>query len=271
MKPKRLLDLIGWSLITLFAHSLLLAQTQSLRTAEFSSGGEAASDFVAILGQPSPVDLTTSTSGDTLASGVLPTYFYPATFSVRTSVPFATRARADDYQGHEYRLIGLPGASNRSVSEFLTGKQGEAWQVYRDNGQASNFFVKFDGSADFKFSAGRGFWIIQKGPLTINTFVRAAPVDTSEVAKIPLQPDWNIITNPFPAPIIWSDIKAANGGFTESLWEFLGTENFKKSDTLEPKKGYYFCNTNANRDSLQIPYSLVFSSSTSTASEAMLW
>jgi len=198
MKPKRLLNIIRLSLFALLAHSPLAAQTQqSLRTAEFSSGGEVDTNFVAILGQPSPVDLI-ATSGDTLASGVLPTYFYPTTFSLRTSVPFATRARAGDYQSHEYRLIGLPGESKRLVSEFLlSGKQGEAWQVYRDNGQASNFFVKFDGSADFKFSVGRGFWIIQKGPLTINTFVPAAPVDTSEVAKIPLQPEWNIITNPY--------------------------------------------------------------------------
>jgi len=271
MKPKRLLDLIGWSLITLFAHSLLLAQTQSLRTAEFSSGGEAASDFVAILGQPSPVDLTTSTIGDTLATGVLQTYFYPSTFSVRTSVPFATRARASDYQSHEYRLIGLPGASNRSVSEFLSGKQNESWQVYRDNGKASDFFEKFDGSANFLFSVGRGFWIIQKEPLSINTTVPAAPLDASEVANIPLQPDWNIITNPFPSPISWSAVQAANGNFTESLWDFLGAAGFQRSNMLEPNKGYYFCNTNVNRILLQIPYSLVFSSAASTANEARLW
>jgi hypothetical protein len=273
MKPKRLLNIILLSLFALLAHSPLSAQTQSLRTAEFSSGGEVevASGFVAILGQPSPVDLTTSTSGDTLVSGVLYTYFYPATFSVRTSVPFATRARADEYQSHEYRLIGLPGASNRLVSEFLTGKQGEAWQVYRDNGQASNFFVKFDGSADFKFSIGRGFWIIQKDPLTINTFVPAAPVDTSEVAKIPLHPEWNIITNPFPAPITWSNIQAVNDRFAESLWDFLGTASFLPVNTLEPNKGYYFYNAVPYLVSLQIPYSLVFSSSTSTANAATLW
>jgi hypothetical protein len=243
MKPKHLVNTIQLSLFAFLAHSPLFAQTQSLRTSEFSSGGEVAADFVAILGQPSPVDLTTSTSGDTLASGVLYTYFYPATFSVRTSVPFATRAQADDYQSHEYRLIGLPGASNRSVSEFLTGKQGEAWQVYRDNGKASDFFEKFDGSANFLFSVGRGFWIIQKGPLTIDTVVPSAqlPLDGSEVVEIPLHPEWNIITNPFPAPIVWSDIKVANG-ITESLWDFLGTASFLQVNTLEPNKGYYFYN-----------------------------
>ena len=271
MKSMRLLNIIHLSLFVISAHSPLFAQTQSLRTAEFSSGGEVAADFVAILGQPSPVDLTTSTSGDTLASGVLPTYFYPSTFSIGTSVPFATRARASDYQSHEYRLIGLPGASNRSVSEFLTGKQDQDWQVYRDNGQANNFFVKFDGSANFLFSAGRGFWIIQKGPLTINTITPAALLDAAEVTNIPLQPDWNIITNPFPAPVSWSAVQAANGNFTESLWDFLGATGFQKSNTLEPNKGYYFCNTVSNRVSLQIPYSLVFSSSTSATNEAALW
>jgi len=271
VKPKRLLNFAAWSFFAILAPSLLIAQTQSLRTAEFSSGGEVTSDFVAILGQPSPVDLTTSTSGDTLASGVLPTYFYPAIFSVRTSVPFATRTRASDYQSHEYRLVGLPGASNRSASEFLAGKQNESWQVYRDNGKASDFFEKFDGSANFLFSAGRGFWIIQKGPLTINTNVPAAPLDASEVANIPLQPDWNIITNPFPAPVSWSAVQTANGNFTESLWDFLGTAGFQKSNTLEPNKGYYFCNTNVNRILLQIPYSMVFSSAASTANEATLW
>lgn len=271
MEPKRLFNIIQLSFFALLAHSPLLAQTPSLRTAEFSSGGEVAADFVAILGQPSPVDLTTSTSGDTLASGVLPTYFYPSTFSIGTSVPFATRARASDYQSHEYRLVGLPGASNRSVSEFLTGKQDQDWQVYRDNGQANNFFVKFDGSANFLFSTGRGFWIIQKGPLTINTITPAAPLDAAEVTNIPLQPDWNIITNPFPAPVSWSAVQAVNGNFTESLWDFLGATGFQKSNTLVPNKGYYFCNTNVNRILLQIPYSLVFTSAVSTANEATLW
>lgn len=272
MKPKRLLDSIQLGLIVFLAHAPLVAQTQSLRTAEFSSGGEVAADFVAILGQPSPVDLTTSAGGDTLASGVLPTYFYPATFSVRLSVPFATRAQAGDYPSHEYRLVGLPGASNRLVSEFLlSGKQGEVWQVYRDNGQANNFFVKFDGSADFRFSMGRGFWVIQKGPLTINTVVSSAPLEASEVANIPLQPEWNIIANPFPAPVSWPAIQATNGNFTESLWDFPGATGFQKSNTLEPNKGYYFCNTNPNRVSLQIPYGLVFSSSPSTTNETILW
>ena len=271
VKPKRFLNFVAWGLFALWAPSLLIAQTQSLRTAEFSSGGAVVSDFVAMLGQPSPVDLTTSTSGDTLASGVLPAYFYPATFSVRTSVPFATRARASDYQNHEYRLVGLPGASNRSVSEFLTGKQDQDWQVYRDNGKANSFFEKFDGSTSFLFSAGHGFWIIQKGPLTITTIVPSAPLDASEVANLPLQPDWNIITNPFPTPVAWAGVQAANGNFTESLWDFLGAAGFQRSNMLEPNKGYYFCNTNVNRILLQIPYSLVFSSAASTANEATLW
>lgn len=259
------------SLLALLVPFFLIAQSQSLRSMEFCSGGQVAEDFIAILGQPSPIDLTASTNGDTLASGILQTYFYPGTFRVKISVPFAIRARADEYQNHEYRLIGLPGASNRPVSDFLSGKQNESWQAYRDNGKASNFFEKFDGSASFLFSSGRGFWLIQKSPLTIDTTVPAAPLYTSEVAYIPLHQDWNIITNPFPSPISWSAIQDANGNFTQPLWEFLGEAGFQKSDTLAPYKGYYFYNIDVNRIFLQISYSLVFSPIVSTANDGMFW
>ena len=198
---------------------------------------------------------TLSTSLDFATLKYFDNTVYPLALSLSSTVNFSSRPNASDYKTTDYRLVGLPGAINRSVKEFLSGQQNKDWQAYRDNGAASNFFEVFDGSSNFQFSVGRAFWIISKKPFSVNTTTPSAPLNADQEIEVPLQSGWNLITNPFTASVLWSKIQTANN-VTEPIWTFNGS--FSQADTFKTYAGYYFFNA-TNLTLLKIPYALYFS------------
>ncbi len=183
---------------------------------------------------------------------------YSTSFAVSTSVSFPSRVKASDYSATDYRLVGLPGASDLAVNTILTGAQNVDWQAYWDNGAASNYLVEFDGSSTFRFTVGRAFWIISKGALNISRTVTAPSLNASLEAEIPLQSGWNMITNPFTLTISWSKIQSTNGT-NAPIYTFNGS--FSTSSNFDPYVGYYFFNGSPNTTltKLRIPYASIFS------------
>jgi hypothetical protein len=181
---------------------------------------------------------------------------YPSTYNLSHSVSFPTRSNASDYNATDYRIIGLPGASNLLLGDFLTGQQDQDWQVFWDNGAANNYFVKYNSSQNFRLQAGRAFWLINIGSFSVNTVSPSPTMNASQEVEIPLQPGWNLITNPFDSAINWSEIQNANS-ITEPIHSFNG--NFGTSGSFAPYVGHYFFNA-TNLTSLKIPYALLFSS-----------
>ena len=214
------------------------------------------------------ITLTSAGSADIfVAKLVLP---YPSTLTANTTVNFQSRTNASDYPATDYCSVGLPGASNRSVKDFLSGEQNKDWQVYWDNGAASNFFIAFDGSSTFQFSAGRAFWIINKGPVNINTTVPSATLNAAQEIEIPLRSGWNLITNPFTTSVAWSKIQSANS-ITEKIYDYKGGSGFIESSNFEPYIGYYYFETRTNPPTLKIPYALYFSSTSAANVDPAIW
>jgi hypothetical protein len=189
---------------------------------------------------------------------------YPSNLTLDRTISFPDLARKD-YRPIDYRIIGLPGNSDKLVEEFLSGKHRSGWQVYWDNGVESNdksqYLVEYDGSDQFKFAPGRAFWVIQKGTLDLTgRRVATAPLNANQEIMIPLHPGWNLITNPFDRPVAWSQIQAANQTATDSIpepiWAF--NQSFSQSASFDPYVGYYVYNR-ANLDTLRIPYELYYS------------
>ncbi len=174
---------------------------------------------------------------------------YPSTYSVSGSVSFPNYSEQSTYLPSDYRLVGIPGNSNFKVDSMLSGAHQTQWQVFWDNGGSADYLKEFDGGSDFKFSAGRGFWMLNKGRWSVNSNVPTVPL-TSEVAEIPLHAGWNIITNPFNYSVSWQTVRNANS-ITEQAWGFAGS--FTSSVTLEPFQGYYFFNS-TNLTTLKIPF-----------------
>ena len=187
----------------------------------------------------------------------------PGRVGVAVDVGFPKSSDTSGFSALDYRLVGLPGASNLSVTSVLRGTPGVSWEAYWDNGDPSNYFVKFNQANDdsmFHFYLGRAFWIIHVGPLVVDTSVAAAPLDSSGSVYIPLHAGWNLITDPLPDSVAWGAVQVANST-AEPLYGFNGA--FQISPELQPGEGYYFFNsTGLRRLSIPSPGSQTATSST---------
>jgi hypothetical protein len=181
---------------------------------------------------------------------------YPISITVATTLDFASKSNATDYLPEEYRMIGIPGASNLDVSAIMPGTNNTDWQAYWDNGTG---YVKWsDDPSQFKFSAGRGFWFIRKGQWKLNaTAVTSATLDGTGSVVVPLHKDWNIISNPFTVQVTSTQVKDANpGSGIETIWTYgRAASGYTQALSLDTYVGYYILNVN-NVPSMRIPYPL---------------
>lgn len=172
------------------------------------------------------------------------------TLSLNTTIDFPQRNNPTEHSQGDYKIVGLPGASNAPVASYLPGTPGVDWQLYWDNGASTDYMIPYKAGAEFVFSAGRAFWMIKNGPWTINFTVPVVTLNASKEAELPLHKGWNLITNPFLTPVSWSIVQALNSQ-DDSLYKFEnGTFSF--SDTLTPFMGYYFFNA-ADAEKLRVP------------------
>jgi len=175
---------------------------------------------------------------------------YPETVELEANTDFPTHENADEYVVTDYRLFGIPGASNLSPTDVLNGNHAEDWQLFWDNGSASDYLVEFDGTAEFNFSVGRAFWVINKGQIELSSSAPTATLNGANQIEIPLHPGWNLITNPATMTLSWSAIQALNG-ISEPIWSYSGS--FSAADDFEIFQGYYYFNGN-DGSALLIPY-----------------
>ncbi len=177
----------------------------------------------------------------------------PETISSNGTVFFPQHPSAADYTSDDYRLLGLPGnGGNLRISDILQGEPEKDWIAYWDNGEQSDYLIKYNETNIFKLEQGKAFWVVCKKPLNIAMDVPQAQLDSKDAAAIPLHDGWNIITNPLNITVSWDDIKNESGigGNNESLWKFnVGWEG---SDRMEPNMGYYFFN-GVNLQVLKVP------------------
>jgi hypothetical protein len=181
---------------------------------------------------------------------------YPNNINLAHTIDFPVKPKGSDYDPTDYRIIGFPGASRIVIGELCSGTQDEDWQIYWDNGEESDFFVEYDGSDDFRCQPGRAFWILKKGDFQIDqSKILPAPLNVNGQAEIELHPRWNLITNPFPIPVSWAQVKEINQITAEfRLWSYPGSWN-NENQLLEPYAGYYVDNdSSVDIPSLRIPF-----------------
>jgi hypothetical protein len=177
---------------------------------------------------------------------------YPATYTLQNTIVFPSYTNNADFQGTDYRIVGMPGAGDVPISQFLSGSKDQDWVVYWDNGGTNDYLVPFDGTVTFNFSPGRAFWLLHRGLLAMNTTVPTVPLDSTYSVQIPLQPGWNLISNPYTIPVAWSDIQSANQpGVLGGVYAFDGS--FSVPDVLSPFEGCLYDNA-GNVPSLVIPF-----------------
>ena len=166
-----------------------------------------------------------------------------STYSLSTTIDFPRHENLSDYSTADYKIIGLPGASNAPLADFLPGNAGRDWQAYWDNGRESDYWVAYDGGPTFVFSVGRAFWILNRGPWTINSVVPIPETNANGQVEIPLHEGWNLITCPFLSSVLWPEVQQLNST-NEPLYRYIDG-GYANSGYLEPYTGYYWFNDNS--------------------------
>ena len=170
---------------------------------------------------------------------------YPTNIAISKSYNFN-----DVTQSSSYRMIGLPGQTNFAIP--VTGTRKTDWNVFYDNGAASNYLIEYDGTTNFNFKPGNGFWLLSKNAININAQVNSVPLTGDSTYSIPLHSGWNIISNPFERSTNWSAVQFANllAG-NGVIYDWGGS--WTNPSLFSPYKAYYFNNVN-NQTNLWIPY-----------------
>jgi hypothetical protein len=180
----------------------------------------------------------------------LKTFAYSGQVTVQKSIPFANVKQSS------YRLAAIAGAADLSIESTFEdyGKQGTDWNAYAEIGSNSNGLsntveVSRNSSA-FNLRPGRGFWILAKRNWVVNASFPAVPLTNQDSYRIPLNPGWNIIGNPFDRPVTWSAVKQLNA-ITDPIHSYEGL--WAEPPVMQVNTGYYFFNR-GNRAELEIPY-----------------
>ncbi|HVO73888.1 MAG TPA: choice-of-anchor J domain-containing protein [Ignavibacteriaceae bacterium] len=186
-----------------------------------------------------------NTNGAAISLDLVFTVSYPANIAINNNFTFG-----DPTNSSGYRMISLPGITNRLANTGIPGEQRKDYNIFDDNGaETGTFLVEFNGTSDFNFKAGKGFWILSKNPFNVNLNVNSVPVEGGNF-ELPLHNGWNIIADPFEKNISWTNVQNVNG-IADPINLFEGT--YSQPNIMEPYNGYYYFNRD-NRASLIIPY-----------------
>ncbi len=187
--------------------------------------------------------------------------YFPASVALSRERSFGAGTSSSDY-----RLISIPSAAPVSPLTTFSGRQGTDWTMYYDSGAQDGTLLQFDGTAQFSFTPGRGFWALSKGAWTVDLDAAPVAVTSAGTYDIALHSGWNVIATPFhQGAIPWSSVQAVNVGVTDMAHDFNGS--YSTATTLDPYKAYYFFNRD-DRPTLAIPYALQVAASKQAAASA---
>jgi len=166
---------------------------------------------------------------------------------IAVTIAFPSHANASDYSQSDYRIVSLPGGATVPVTKYLPGAAGTDWQMYWDTGADSAYSIPYAADSIFSFSQGRAFWLIKKTSFVVDDSTLAPSLDLSGMGDIPLHAGWNLIGNPFPDSVQWSQVTAVNPALGAAV-PYGWAGNWQQSGVLAPYTGYL----------VQVPDSLPF-------------
>jgi hypothetical protein len=155
-----------------------------------------------------------------------------------------------------HRMISVPyELQNEFVDSVLIDDLGNYdpfhWRLF-DWSQTDTQYVEYDSAwvNEKGFSRGSAFWLITDHLTTFDAGEGITPPD--EDYKIDLNYGWNMIGNPFPFPVNWSDIIKTSNDIRSPVGRmFLGDTIYWKYDIdkIEPWQGYFVWNGDASNSS----------------------
>jgi Secretion system C-terminal sorting domain len=173
---------------------------------------------------------------------------YPSTISLSKVITFSNPANQTSY-----KMIGIPGQTNFSISQFMSGSNNSDWKAFYDNGAASNYLVEYDGTSQFNLGQGRGFWVLSKNQISITGQSASASLLGANNYILSIHSGWNIISNPFDKDVNWSLVQSNNALPDNAVLYSWNGASWSQTTTFSAYQGYYFNNI-YGLASLNIPY-----------------
>ena len=159
--------------------------------------------------------------------------------TVEQMVAEVSRTFDDPADNASYRLVGLPGEVDVDLAETVVGESGPNWRAFRELGaDDEEGLEEYDGSEDFHFRPGRGFWVIAQEEWAFDGIV---PVVEGEDGVGPpvieLQAGWNVISNPVDSDLPWELLRGQSDLPDDTpLWRWDGSW-IEENETLATARG----------------------------------
>ncbi len=161
----------------------------------------------------------------------------------------------------DYGIFALPYQSAR-VSDVISelssySDNKDKYRLFRYN-PASDTYQEYLTNGFNNFDPGRGYWFLssQQASVTLNTDLTAVETSMDNPFSITLSEGWNLIGNPYPNTINWSEVLAYNGSPNVSLlyaWESGSYQDNRIS--MLPYRGAFVNNSSGGPLDLDIPVS----------------
>jgi Secretion system C-terminal sorting domain len=173
---------------------------------------------------------------------------YSSTINLSQSFTFSDASKQSSY-----KMIGIPGQTNISISQFMSGSNNSDWKAFYDNGASSNYLIEYNGTSQFNLGQGKGFWILSKSQINISGQASAATLVNGNNFNLSVHSGWNIITNPFDKDVDWSLVQSNNALPENAVLYSWNGSSWSQTSTFSAYNGYYFNNI-YNLTSINIPY-----------------
>lgn len=159
-----------------------------------------------------------------------------------------------------HRMISIPYVlDNPAIESVIVDNLGDKdpykWRLFEWS-QADTSYIAYDdsiGQESFSFTQGKSYWLITSEPQTFDAGLGCSPENVNY--RINLQPGWNMIGNPFPYSVSWTEIEKTSNTITDPIYrstiDSIGW--IYNVETLNPWEGYFVWNGDSSHRSLIVP------------------
>jgi len=189
-------------------------------------------------------------------------YFYIKlinTFFTLPNIPFGTSQSNYRIISFPYRLGATTSANVISTifgNVFENPYNGEIFKYDPSNKESNNNgYLPYSSKQFETIEPGAGYWILTREKEKAEDLhdIAAPNYNKTNLYKLALQPKWNLIGNPYPVNILWSDVLLLNNnGNIHNLNLFSG--GWSVADTLHAYSGGFVYNSGTTVDTLLIPF-----------------